>query len=64
MLSLTNILSYFMIIVSAQWQVLIVSALMEWPHKYISPPLTNTASCSAPVSLSVRVLPDDSVSLV
>ena len=30
----------------------------------ISPPPTNTASCAAPVSLSVQVLPDVSISLV
>ena len=31
---------------------------------YHSAPPTDTASCAAPVSLSVRVLPDVSVSLV
>ena len=31
---------------------------------YISPPPTDTASCAPPVSLSVQVLPDVSVSLV
>ena len=30
----------------------------------LSPPRTDTASCAAPVSLSVQVLPDVSVSLV
>ena len=30
----------------------------------LSPPPINTASCAAPVSLSVRVFPDVSVSLV
>ena len=31
---------------------------------YFPPPPTDTASCAAPVSLSVRFLPDVSVSLV
>ena len=30
----------------------------------LSPPPTDTASCAAPVSLSVRIFPDVSVSLV
>ena len=31
---------------------------------YLPPPSIDTASCTAPMSLSVRVLPDVSVSLV
>ena len=65
MLSLTNILFYFMIY---------SERLMAGPHCErldgmasqidLTPLPTDTASCAAPVSLSVRFLPHISVSLL